>query len=174
MYETIYAAYGEIRKIYFPRWNRRGAWNLRVCETLHCFGCCDFEKKTVSIRPLPIGDGLRLLLVHELCHCCAGKSHGKKWQDRMRTAASRAEAEGRQELSRMLADEAAAAAKAGSSIRAGAVYAAIRACAADFPTASFEEIKTTVCRRMGLCIEEFEETYRRARQVFEEILQGQV
>ena len=68
----------------------------------------------------------------------------------------------------MIADEAATAAAAGSNIRAGAVYGAIRTCAADFPTASFEEIKTTVCRRMGLCIEEFEETYRRARRVFEE------
>lgn len=170
MYETIYAAYREIRKIYFPRWDRSGSWNLRICEELSCFGCCDFEKKTIAIRPLPAGDGLRLLLVHELCHCCAGRSHGKKWQARMLAAASVAARQGHDDLARMLADEAATAAAAGANIRAGAVYRALGVCAADFPTASFEEIKTMVCRRLGLCTEEFEATYRRARQVFEERL----
>jgi hypothetical protein len=174
MYAAIHTAFDEIRRLFFPRWDRNGAWRLEVSEELLCFGCCDFEKKTITIRPLPAGDGLRLLLAHEICHDCAGRSHGKKWRGRMLMAAAAAAAAGRHDLARMLADEAAAAGAAGANIRAGSVYEAIRSCAADYPTASFDEIKGLVCRRLGLCTEEFEKTYRRARRVFEEISQGQV
>ncbi len=117
----------------FPRWDKSGAWRLEVREELPCFGCCDFEKKTIAIRPLPAGDGLRLLLIHELCHCCAGKSHGKKWQGRMLMAAAAAAAAGMHDLAGMLADEVATAGTAGANIRAGAVYEDIRVLRRRFP-----------------------------------------
>jgi hypothetical protein len=170
MYAAIHTTFNELRRLFFPRWDRSGAWGLEVREKLLCFGCCDFENKIISIRPLPVGDGLRLLLIHEMCHCCTEKNHGKKWRGRMLMAAAAAATAGMHDLSGMLADEVAAAGAAGANIRAGSVYDAIRGCAADYPTASFDEIKGRVCRRLGLCTEEFEKTYRRARRVFEQRL----
>lgn len=170
MYAAIHTTFDEIRLLFFPQWDRSGAWRLAVREELPCFGCCDFENRTITIRPLPAGDGLRLLLIHEICHCCAGRNHGKKWQGRMLMAAAAAAAAGMHALAKMLTGEVSAAGTAGTTIRAGAVYEAIRDCAADYPTAAFDEIQGMVCRRLGLCTEEFEKTYRRARRIFEQRL----
>ena len=171
MHAEIHAAYQEIRRIYFPRWDRSRSWDLRICEELPCFGCCNRDEKIITIRPIPAGDGLRLLLIHEICHCCAGCGHGPKWRRRMRLAAAAARKKGMGDLEKLLVDEAAAAGAQCATVLAGSVYAAVKNSAAEFPSADFEEIHARVCHRLGLCMDEFEKTYRKARKVFEKISQ---
>ena len=167
MHAAIHAAYQQIRKIYFPRWDRSRSWSLRICEKLPCFGCCNRSAKVIAIRPIPAGDGLRLLLIHEICHCCAGSGHGPRWQGRMLMAAATAGRAGMGGLANMIAEEVSVTGTRCAAVPAGEVYGAIRTCAADFPASDFDEIKGRVCRRFGLCIEEFEKAYRKARQAFE-------
>ena len=167
MHAAIHAAYQEIRRIYFPRWDRTRSWDLRISQKLPCFGCCNRDERVIAIRPIPAGDGLRLLLIHEICHCCAGCSHGPKWQRRMRLAAAKASCLGMGDLAKMLGDEAVSAGGQCATVLAGTVYAAIKKYTAEFSASDFDEIKKRICRRLGLCMDEFEKTYRRARQVFE-------
>jgi hypothetical protein len=70
----IESVYEQIRKDYFPRWDRKHEWRIQVVEDLHgAIGFCYDESKTISIvkgswvSHSP-GLDIKLILIHEIAH----------------------------------------------------------------------------------------------------------
>ena len=82
--------YQNIRKLFFPRWDKEGLW--RVSSNLPedrkgCFslaGYCDTDNKIIHV--MTDSEGYSLTLVHEICHAVTTQSHEKKWFQRMMKA----------------------------------------------------------------------------------------
>ena len=81
--------YQNIRKLFFPRWDREGLWKVssnlpedgKVSSGL---GYCDPDNKIIHV--MTDSEGYSLTLVHEICHAVTTQSHKKKWFQRMMKA----------------------------------------------------------------------------------------
>ena len=81
--------YQNIRKLFFPRWDREGLWKVssnlpedgKVSSGL---GYCDPDNKIIHV--MTDSEGYSLTLAHEICHAVTTQSHEKKWFQRMMKA----------------------------------------------------------------------------------------
>ena len=75
--------YQNIRKLFFPRWDREGLWKASSNppeDGKGCFslaGYCDPDNKIIHV--MTDSEGYSLTLVHEICHAVTTQSHEKKW-----------------------------------------------------------------------------------------------
>ena len=82
--------YQNIRKLFFPRWDREGLWRVSSNppeDRKGCFslaGYCDPDNKIIHV--MTDSEGYSLTLVHEICHAVTTQSHEKKWFQRMMKA----------------------------------------------------------------------------------------
>jgi len=98
--------YLEIRKNFFPLWDKHNQWKIRYCPQLLAGGLCNSEKKTILINSFHnFSLELYLLLIHEICHAVIGSGHGKKFQNRMKLAAIKAIKLGLNDLAKMIQKE---------------------------------------------------------------------
>ena len=101
------ARFQEIRRAFFPRWDRARQW--RVLSGTRSgppavSGFCQRREKTIYVNEPADGD-LNLVLVHEICHAVTVDKHGPRWRARMRRAAERATELRMPSLARRIADE---------------------------------------------------------------------
>src|SRR5262245_17872383 len=100
------AAWEQVRRDYFPRWDPEGEWRLSLRAVGKIHGLCEPEKKTVTVCVIHDDPDHRdCLLIHEICHVWGGGKHALGWQRRMTAAASRAQKLGRPQLAKLLEDE---------------------------------------------------------------------
>jgi len=93
----------QVRKTFFPRWDRAKVWKCRKVYDFYGAACCCFDTKEVKVSV--VGDNLTLVLIHEICHAVGGTGHEEKWQRRMEKVAVRAERVGRSELAAQIREE---------------------------------------------------------------------
>ena len=82
--------YQNIRKLFFPRWDKEGLWRVSSNppeDGKGCFslaGYCDPDNKIIHV--MTDSEGYSITLVHEICHAVTTLSHRKKWFQRMKKA----------------------------------------------------------------------------------------
>lgn len=92
---TLQRAFGDVRKIYFPRWDLRGQWAVKKVRHLPVsapvIAYTNHSLKTIFINYLPKSkDNLYSLLIHEICHGITSGQHKKGWRNRILKAAGKA------------------------------------------------------------------------------------
>lgn len=169
MKREIERQYEEVRRIFFPRWDRRTMWRLQIVEDLDgAYGRCDAPHRRIRMISGFNGNQLVLVLIHEIAHAVVNGGHGKKWQARMELAAITAEALGRTELAGLLRREIAGYNDPLARVTAAEVYSEVEDAVIDIPEAKFLQVVDSVRREYGFNREEFVRRFRRARAVYEE------
>ncbi len=96
----------EIKRQFFPRWDRDDRWRISTRSRRTVHGYCDAERRVIEIviqhADPNKGD---CLLIHEMCHAVAKGGHGKVWQRRLEKAARIADELGRDVLAKLLRQE---------------------------------------------------------------------
>ncbi len=96
----------EIKRLFFPRWDRDNHWRVSKRSKRRLHGHCDTERRVIEIViQYSDPDKRDKLLIHEICHAVADMGHGRKWQARMEKAAQRADQLGRHRLAELLREE---------------------------------------------------------------------
>ncbi len=95
-----------VRESFFPRWDRKREWKVEYTEeplpvtaedNPYFIACCTHATKTITVlrSECLVGDQLKVVLIHEVCHAIAFKAfgllgHGEFWCGRMQVAAEKA------------------------------------------------------------------------------------
>lgn len=93
----IIAAFAEVKRIYFPRWDRQGRWTVEfgaIQQLRGSSGYCDSKAAKVFLADDVCGmmdAAILALLIHEICHDVGAAGHGRGWARRMEIAAKQAE-----------------------------------------------------------------------------------
>ena len=149
--------YQNIRKLFFPRWDREGLWRVSSNppeDGKGCFslaGYCDPDNKIIHV--MTDSEGYSLTLAHEICHAVTTQSHEKKWFQRMMKANVVADQLGSNQLATEIREDADMFAAAP---RLSAAEVESRFCDAviDAPGLDFENIVQGVAVEHGITSEE--------------------
>jgi len=99
-------AFEQLRKSFFPHWDRKRLWKLSIDRSLPSHGICDSEHKKITLpRIYEDTEELQLTLIHEMCHACNNMTHGVPWQRRMASVALRADGIGLPTLANKLREQ---------------------------------------------------------------------
>ena len=100
-------AFDLVRRVFFPRWDRKRLWRLRIVRNLDdSLGNCDFTHRIIKAASVPIDDDeLAALLIHEIAHAATASYHAKRWLIRMEKAAQQAKKIGRSRLATLIRQE---------------------------------------------------------------------
>jgi hypothetical protein len=165
---TIRRNFQDIKRLFFPRWDRQGRWQVSTRSRRTVHGHCDSERRVIEIVfQHADADERDKLIIHEICHDVADLGHGKKWQARMEQAAKRAEALGRHRLAQLLREEIVGYQQAPTSLEAA--YNDIRDAISANPNLTFPQIKRWLAQEYGLLLSEVCNKFRRAAKVFQEV-----
>jgi uncharacterized membrane-anchored protein YjiN (DUF445 family) len=157
----------EIKKVFFPRWDRQDLWRVSSRSRRKVHGHCDPDLKVIEIVIQHSDPDERdKLIVHEICHAVAEMSHGKKWQDRMEKAARKADELGRGRLASLLREEIIGYQQSGSELEHA--YNQIRDALNENPDLTFRQIARWLADQYGLLVSEVATSFRRAKKVFQE------
>ena len=148
--------YQNIRKLFFPRWDREGLWKVssnppedgKVSSGL---GYCDPDNKIIHV--MTDSEGYSITLIHEICHAVTTQSHEKKWFQRMMKANVVADQLGNDQLATEIREDVDMFATAP---RLSAAEVESRFCDAviDAPGLDFENIVQGVATQNGITSEE--------------------
>lgn len=95
----------EIRRGYFPRWDRDRRWTFHIGTPPgrpRPRGWCEPGTREIWVKD----PSDRHVVIHEIVHAVAGRGHGVKFQRRLRKAADTAEKRGEHSLAASLRKEA--------------------------------------------------------------------
>lgn len=164
--------FDQIRKLYFPRWDREQRWSFRVALApgmIHG-SFCDSRNRVIYVSPEDAADPLaRMVLVHEISHAVTTKRHGKRFQERMLTAAERADKLGDTALAGQLREDAEKARRSFDIGDKSYVYPTIREWVLQSDDdLEFEDVRAALALEIGDTPERFDESYPRARRVFDQ------
>jgi len=100
-------AFKDVRKNFFPRWDRKGQWTVKKVKHLPIsaptIAYCNHFLKTIFVNYLPNNkNSLFSLLIHEICHAITSGQHKKRWEIRMLKAADKAQKMGNMQLFKMV------------------------------------------------------------------------
>ncbi|MBI5444667.1 MAG: hypothetical protein HY900_26060 [Deltaproteobacteria bacterium] len=104
--DAVLARFEQVRAQFFPEWDRRRRWRVRVVRDDAHVVIASFEpaQRELQVRPTMASmdsDTVEALLVHEIAHHVS-LWHGAKWQRRMLEAADAAESFGNDILAEKL------------------------------------------------------------------------
>ena len=157
----------EVKRLFFPRWDRQDLWRVSTTSRWKVHGRCDPDRQVIEIVVQHTDTDVRdKLIIHEICHAVADMSHAKKWFDRMEKAAKTADALGRNRLARIIREEIVAYQQVPTSLEI--VYNQIRDALIDCPEATFMQIKRWLANEYGLLPSEVCKKFKRAEKVFQE------
>jgi hypothetical protein len=166
------AAWLAVRRDYFPRWDRTGAWRFRISNLPgSCEGNCDWEKRTITVVYLyedDDADERDMVLIHEICHAVAIHGHGPAWLRRMRRAADRAEELKRPLLAKMLREQADMYESAPKVSFRAQVYELMSDWTLQNPDLPYHALRKAVANDFACKPTELEHLCRRLRRVYEE------
>jgi hypothetical protein len=165
---NLKSAYQYIRKEYFPLWDKKCQWRIKLDKNDPREGLCDLENKEITISSIPESEtDLHLLLIHEICHFVS-PTHGSKWQKRMTKVAERADRIGRNVLAEAIRNQIKFYVNVSNSeISLKHVYNAIEDAVGESLNSSFEQIIEYVADSVGCTQEELMKSAKRARKVYD-------
>ncbi len=154
----------QVRKAFFPRWDRAKLWKCRTVRELDgACAKCVAESKTLKIA---FSDNPTLLLIHEICHAVAGYGHSKKWQARMAKAAIDAERGGRPELAVQIREEIRGYQETPVTGKVAEIYGLIDDVLMDQPEATMMQAADWIRRDYCMNRKEFFDSYKRFKTEF--------
>ena len=155
----------EIKKLYFPRWDREELWRISTRSKRNVQGHCDPVRRVIEIVIQHDDlDERDQLLIHEICHAVAGGGHGKTWQSRMEKAAHKADEIGRPRLGDLLREEIVNYRTMGVGIEEA--YQSIRDWVAHEPDITLMQVKRSMANQYGLLVTEVGAKFRRTEMVY--------
>ena len=159
-------AFEYIREIFFPRWDKKHQWIIRLDPDFPSIGCCDQEMKVIYIQCIfEDEDEFHSVLIHEICHS-SYLGHSKKWATRMLRAAEKATKVGRPNLSKIIKKQVKNYENE-KRLYARNVYEEIYDALLDVPEASYDAIIRWIARDVGLYSYELEERFKKCREVYD-------
>ena len=161
----------EIKRQFFPRWDRDNLWRIRTSSYRNVHGYCDIKRRVVEVvARYDNPDEQDCLLIHEICHAVASLGHGKKWFARMEKAASRAKQLGRHKLALILRNEINDYQNKPEGKEQA--YQAIENMLIDNPSYTLLQVKRQIARDYGLLLSQvpkflprFQKVYREAKHL---------
>lgn len=157
----------EIKRLFFPRWDRQSVWRLRTTSTRKCQGHCDRERKVIEIVARHIDpDDQDHLLIHEICHAVTKGFHGREWQSRMEKAAERADELGRTRLAKLLREEVVRRREQGEEFRFA--YELVKEWVQSVPDVTLPQLEKALAEENGVTVSELRQRLRRLEKVFRE------
>jgi hypothetical protein len=173
----------DMRRDYFPRWRNAAHWKIREgireqwvgTDGETCFsteaGYCDEETRTIWVNP-HASRSLKVVLIHEICHAVAGKSHGQGFFNRMRKASERAAGLGDTELAAELQQHIEEYTSEGTSYWGSAphVYTMVHDAIINTQQGaarSFDSLVDYLASELGMPPTRIRERYRKLRSVYE-------
>ena len=157
----------EIKRLYFPRWDRKNEWKLRTTSERKCHGHCDRERKVIEIVARHSDpDDQDHLLIHEICHAVTKGFHGRGWQCRMEMAAERADELGRTRLSKLIREEVVRRREQGEGIRL--TYELVKEWVQSVPDVTLPRLEKALAEENGVTVSELRQRLRRLEKVFRE------
>lgn len=161
----IQQRFREIKKLFFPRWDRAGVWRISTRSRRNVHGHCDTERRVIEIVVQHADPDERdRLLIHEICHAVAAGGHGKVWQRRMEKAARRADELGRDVLARLLRQEIVNYQEATEGVEQA--YQTIQDWVSHKPDLTLAQVKRSLADQYGLLVSEVSTKFRRTEKVF--------
>lgn len=166
--QILELVYQSIKRQYFPRWDRKGAWRVKDVWDLPSDGRCDTQKKIIYIRSDRVADNndLRLLLIHEICHAFH-PNHSEKWCQRINKAAITASRLGQSGLSDMLRREALEY-YSDRMPTANEIYFVIHQAVQRYPEIQYGDLIRYLAFEQGLYKTEFEKKYSLCRKKYDQ------
>lgn len=157
----------EIKRLFFPRWDRHNEWKVRTTSARKCHGHCDRERKVIEIvaRQSDLDDQDHLL-IHEICHAVTRGFHGREWQRRMEKAAETAYELGRTRLASLLREEVVRRREQGEGIRL--TYELVREWVQSVPDVTLPQLENALAEENGVTVPELRQRLRRLEKVFRE------
>ena len=77
MMNALEKRFEQIRKDFFPRWDKGNVWQIKLDTSLPGHGRCDKKEKTIVIqRVTDDNDKMDSLLIHEIAHAVTTDGHG--------------------------------------------------------------------------------------------------
>lgn len=157
----------EIKRLFFPRWDRQNEWKLRMTSARKCQGHCDRERKVIEIVARHIDpDDQDHLLIHEICHAVTKGFHGREWQCRMEMAAERADELGRTRLSKLIREEVVRRREQGEGIRL--TYELVKEWVQSVPDVTLPQLEKALAEENGVNVSELRQRLKRLEKVFRE------
>jgi len=162
----------EIIRLFFPRWHKHRQWRFTTNSRRTTDGYCDSEHRVITIPKSGVRDAVDrdAVVIHEICHAVTSGGHGKRWINRMKKAAMRAESLAKHSLSSRLLKEIEGQLFPNvipSRVQELDVYGSVRDYVFENPDATLPEIKRVIAGRYGLLPSEVHKSFTRLRKVFQ-------
>lgn len=155
----------EIKRLFFPRWDRNNEWKLRATSARKCQGHCDRERKVIELVARHSDpDDQDHLLIHEICHAVTRGFHGRQWQRRMEKAAETADELGRTRLASLLREEVVRRREQGEGIRL--TYELVKEWVQSVPDVTLPQLENALAEENGVTVPELRQRLRRLEKVF--------
>ncbi len=162
---TLHHQFQQIKRLFFPRWDRQNLWRISTRSRRKVHGHCDSDRRVIEIVvQYADQDELDRLLVHEICHAVAAGGHGKVWQSRMEKAARRADELGRTRLAEMLRQEIVEYQESAVGVAEG--YQTVQDWLTHNPALTLAQVKRSLANEYGLLTSEVSTTFKRLETVF--------
>jgi len=168
--DRLQEAFDYVRETFFPQWDRKRQWTVRLNEFAPYYGQADPKTKIITLNYVSDNDGyLHRLLVHEICHVVAAQQHGKRWQERYLKAATTAKEVGREHLATLIAEDIEIYTSPDKQVPMTAtdIYRRIEDILLAVPTIQYEDLISRVAWEYGMLPPEFLKRYKRCREVYD-------
>lgn len=157
----------EIKRHFFPRWDRQNVWRVRTTSTRKCQGYCDRKRKVIEVVAWHSDpDDRDHLLIHEICHAVTKGYHGRQWQRRMEKAAETADELGRTRLSKLIREEVVRRREQGEGIRL--TYELVKEWVQSVPDVTLPQLEKALAEENGVTVSELRQRLKRLEKVFRE------
>jgi hypothetical protein len=157
----------DIKRQFFPRWDRGDYWRITTKSSRRVHGRCDEKRRVIEIvKQTPDADDRDCLLIHEICHAVADRGHGKVWQRRVEKAAIRADGLGRDVLAKKLRQEIVDYQNAPK--LHDHVYQTVQDWLTENPNLTLRQVKLALADEFGLLVREVDAIFKRIESVFQE------
>ena len=162
---TLHRHFKELKRLFFPRWDRQNLWRISTKSKRKVHGFCDVDRRVIQIVVQHADqDEQDKLLIHEICHAVAAGGHGKVWQGRMEKAARRADELGRKRLAEMLRQEIVEYQESAVGVAEG--YQTVQDWLTHNPELTLAQMKRSLANEYGLLASEVSTTFKRLETVF--------
>jgi hypothetical protein len=161
-------SFEQVRRDFFPLWDRKKQWRVRAATFLAPLGRCEADRKTIFIRAIPDSeDELKRFLIHEICHHNAS-GHAAKWQRNMETAAQRAKAVGEEKTAEWISEEIGRYQEAEKLEGNWGVYEQLGDWIVDTEgEVPYRRLVVSLAREFGQTVKELEKAHKRLRRVYD-------